>query len=390
MPIKGLTEKRQIPRLGKIRLGIKKVNTKGKEYPAAVDYFVSDDPHFLEFYGDKPRLLHIAFPTDDPEQFASQFYRAYSHSRGLVCKGDGERCRRLVFLDAKGQPEIAPAYGADKRETVWVENLCPGEACPYLQANDCKPLMMLQFLLPDLPGLGIWQLDTSSFHSIRNINSAVDLIQRACNGHIAMMPLDLRVIDLEVSPGGQKTTVHVLQLDIPVKLVALSSALMLPEPDAGAPDPSLDLLYPTPEEVEARETAAREAATKEAAEHGMVIDPATGEYIEAPQDTPDPCASVQGRPRTGCLASQGAQDRSGRCWPKYIAFTKVPKGEDGKPVSRQQLLIWVVDCEKKCEEKALDYPSLADDADDLGIANHWAQLRAILAQAGNGKPAKLL
>ena len=40
MPIKGLSEQRRLPRLGKIRLGVKKKNQKGIEYPASTDYFV--------------------------------------------------------------------------------------------------------------------------------------------------------------------------------------------------------------------------------------------------------------------------------------------------------------------------------------------------------------
>ena len=35
--------------------------------------------------------------------------------------------------------------------------------------------MNLQFLLPDCPGFGVYQLDTSSFHSMNNINSTADL-----------------------------------------------------------------------------------------------------------------------------------------------------------------------------------------------------------------------
>jgi len=38
--IKGLSSIRRLPRLGKIRLGIKKVTAKGKEYPSETDYFV--------------------------------------------------------------------------------------------------------------------------------------------------------------------------------------------------------------------------------------------------------------------------------------------------------------------------------------------------------------
>ena len=52
MPIKGLTTDRQemLPRIGKIRLGIKKKHSNGREYPAATDYFVCP-PEVQAVYG---------------------------------------------------------------------------------------------------------------------------------------------------------------------------------------------------------------------------------------------------------------------------------------------------------------------------------------------------
>ena len=56
MPIKGLTTDRQemLPRIGKIRLGIKKKHSNGREYPAATDYFVCP-PEVQAIYGPEPK-----------------------------------------------------------------------------------------------------------------------------------------------------------------------------------------------------------------------------------------------------------------------------------------------------------------------------------------------
>ena len=40
MPIKGMTDREYVTRVGKIRLGEKRISRNGKEYPAATDYFV--------------------------------------------------------------------------------------------------------------------------------------------------------------------------------------------------------------------------------------------------------------------------------------------------------------------------------------------------------------
>ena len=216
MPIHNLTTQRRLPRMGKIRLGVKVVNQNGREYPKAVDYFVCP-PEVREVYGEQPRALDIILPVDSEELVASTWYKAYSASRGLVCKGDGLSANRLI--DA-GQKSIEPDTGVvtgpiARREAPSTEMAmgitCPGRDCTYHESNQCRELMSLQFLMPTVPGLGVWQLDTSSYHSIVNIYSGMELI-RGIFGTVAMVPLTLSLEPLEVSPEGFKKTVHVLHL----------------------------------------------------------------------------------------------------------------------------------------------------------------------------------
>src|SRR3989304_4359430 len=88
-PIKGISEIVRLPRLGKIRLGIKKEGDDGSPYPVPTDYFVCPD-EVKEIFGDKPKELRIMFPTENSEQWASQYLRCYSTSNELICRGDGE------------------------------------------------------------------------------------------------------------------------------------------------------------------------------------------------------------------------------------------------------------------------------------------------------------
>ena len=102
MAIKGLSEVRRLPRLGKIRLGIKKKTAAGKEYPSEVDYFILDPQtpselenqkiidEFTTLYGEKPKSMKIMFPVANPEVYFPQFYKRYGSSTALKCKGDGE------------------------------------------------------------------------------------------------------------------------------------------------------------------------------------------------------------------------------------------------------------------------------------------------------------
>ncbi len=216
MPIKNLSDKRRLPRLGKIHLGIKKVNEGGVEYPSAVDYFVCPD-EVKKVFGDRPRELRVIIPVEDEEKWASQYYRCYSQTRGLVCKGDGETCTRIAEKDTE---DIATrdSAGIEMKELP-----CPGTECRYY-GERCKEVMNLQFLLPEVPGLGVWQIDTSSINSIKNINSAAELIKRIC-GRISMIPLILYLEDIEIqSQDGRKKKVHVMSIGIRETLVSLNTA----------------------------------------------------------------------------------------------------------------------------------------------------------------------
>jgi len=232
-PIKGLTESRRLPRLGKIHLGIKKQSVKtGKEYPSATDYFVVP-PVVEEITGEKPTELPILFPTEDDEKFASQYYRAYSMTRGLVCRGDGETCRRMV--DA----HTGEMANRDSTDITWKDDLpCEGRECPYYD-KQCREVMNLQFLLPTVEGLGIWQIDTSSINSIRNINSAIELI-RGVFGRIAMVPLLLTLEPIEVvnPDDGKKKTVRVLNLRTKGTLIQLMEKTIKPVSEMLLPAPA--------------------------------------------------------------------------------------------------------------------------------------------------------
>lgn len=244
-PIEGLSTVKRVPRLGKIRLGIKvtKKREDGTEYtyPAATDYFVCP-PEVLKALGktegDKITELSVMFPIENDEIFAQQWYRRYSSSRGLVCKGDGRNCSRVV--DTK----TGALADRDAKDVVWREGLsCEGQKCPEYQAKNCKEVMNLQFVLPDVPGLGVWQIDTGSVNSIININSAIDFIRKVYH-RISWIPLLLRLEKQQVinPDDGKKKMVHVLQLNTTGTMLQLATsasrtaaAFALPAPEAEEP-----------------------------------------------------------------------------------------------------------------------------------------------------------
>ncbi len=197
-----------MPRLGKIRLGIKKKSPRtGGEYPVAVDYFVCPT-EVQAVYGEKPKKLDVIIPLEDEEMWASQYYRQYSRSRGLVCKGDGQTCRRMVDI------ETGTIAGRDTQEVTWREGCkCGGQECLDYHAKSCQEVMNLQFLLPKVAGLGIWQIDTGSIHSIMNINNCATMIRAMC-GRVSWIPLTLTLEPSEVvnPEDGKKKIVYCMHL----------------------------------------------------------------------------------------------------------------------------------------------------------------------------------
>jgi len=220
MPINGLTESVRLPRLGKIRLGLRHPE---KGYPMKTDYFVlpKDNPDYdriVELYGEKPKELPILIPVEDEEVWATQYYRAYNMTYGLICKGDGEAATRMVYADTEELPS------ANKGGTVKIiERECQGRECPEYQTKKCHEVMNLRFVLPEVPGLGIWQIDTGSKNSILNINSCARMIKQAF-GRISLIPLKLTFEPVQVNEPdtGKKQTVYVLNLRTDVTIAELA------------------------------------------------------------------------------------------------------------------------------------------------------------------------
>jgi len=225
MPIKDLSDVVRLPRLGKIRLGTRDPD---RGFPRKADHFVfpkdhSDYQKLLELYHEAPKSLPILIPVEDEELWATQYYRSYNQTYGLICKGDGETALRMVDVETEELPK------ANKAGTVRLKDIpCLGKGCPIYQNKEkgksqCHEVMNLRFILPQVPGLGVWQIDTGSKNSILNINNCARIIKRAF-GRISMIPLTLTFEPMQVNnpEDGKKQTVYVLNLRSEVTLAQLA------------------------------------------------------------------------------------------------------------------------------------------------------------------------
>jgi hypothetical protein len=259
--IAGLSEKRQLPRLGKIRLGIKvkkaQADSRCKHrpseeschyctYPKEVSYFVVP-PEVARVYGEQPTELDVMFPIENEFMVFPQSYKWYV-AEGLRCKGNGQTAMRRVADLAKGDrtPLDEKADVSDPNGLVEV-----GCTCPLLESGECKENANLMVLLPRVSLGGVYQVNTGSVHNIIRINSNIDYVRGVMNGRISLVPLKLIRQEEEVMFESKKRKHYLLQLVLNVNLdevrqlrensamiLSRSETLALPAPVEDGPEPT--------------------------------------------------------------------------------------------------------------------------------------------------------
>lgn len=189
--IKGLSDRRRLPRLGSIRLGLKaKSKQTGREYPIETDFFVVPQ-EVAKIYGEKPKELDVMLPLNDLDSVFPCSYKFYGTSRGLKCEGDGETATRV------------------NEETKEMEQIpCP---CHLLEEGKCKQSGCLMVMLPKVSVGGIYQIRTTSYNSIVDINSGLEYVA-ALAGRFALIPLKLRRVPIETHHDEKKQTHHTMQI----------------------------------------------------------------------------------------------------------------------------------------------------------------------------------
>lgn len=264
--IKGLSQVRRLPRLGKVRLGIKvkkaRADSRCKHnagaichfcsFPKEVSYFVCP-PEVQRIYGREPVELDVMLPIENEEVCFPQSLKWYVSSH-LKCKGNGETAMRRV-ADLSEEQKAAMNGDLPKDENDLVEIPCP---CPLLDSGECSQVGNLMLLLPKVSMSGVYQIDSGSYNNIVRINSAIDYI-RALIGRVALVPLKLKRIPESIEYQGKKAIHYLLSLEFDGNLDAVktlrndaraislgSGPIALPEPVESGPEPTGD----APVEVE--------------------------------------------------------------------------------------------------------------------------------------------
>ena len=223
----------QWPRIGKLRLGeqvtvIDQQTGRPKERsgsvvtrPSAVDYFRVDPEDdvtspesaasFLEVYGEKPRILRCQIPGRAPADVWEGAYRLYG-TRKLKRRCDGVECdERTATGGWESKPCVCKARG--------IFDTPRGET-PH--KDRCKLGWTLNFLLPDVKGVGVWQITTASEISVRRVSGWLSMMANLV-GDLLLLEFTLSLVPVDVTPDGNSKEVWVLE----PRAVAASPQMLL-------------------------------------------------------------------------------------------------------------------------------------------------------------------
>ncbi len=203
--IKGISEKRRLPRLGKIRLGVK-IPNKGSDpsrcicagagcfkctHPKETPWFVVP-PEVQKVYGERPTELDIMAPVNSLDIVFPNAYKFYGSSRGLKCHGN-----------------LEIAYCLNEQTKEIEERVCP---CEH-KDKECKPSAALQVILYKINFGGIYSITSGSFNSMIDIPSGFDFTQ-CLLGRFSMVPLKLKRVPTITHHDGKKQTHYPLQIHL--------------------------------------------------------------------------------------------------------------------------------------------------------------------------------
>ncbi len=253
--VKGISDRRRLPRLGKVRLGIK-VPLTGKNpqqceckgggcwkctRPTETDYFVCP-AEVRAVYGDRPKKLDVMFLVNDPAVVFPQARKYYGSSRGLKCTGDGERAWFVDEKTGEMQSKECPCPLAEDTEDA------NGKVIKKAQ---CTIRASLLVTLPSVNMGGIYQIDVGSWNSIVDVNSGIDTCRELIRlslgvDRFAMIPLVLERVPTQTHHDGKTQTHYTLRLTPNLTLdqiqkmqqraIIAPQQYALPEPEEIRPD----------------------------------------------------------------------------------------------------------------------------------------------------------
>jgi hypothetical protein len=192
----------RLPLIGRVRVGEKRQNDKGKEYPVSLDYFIATGAYAEKFYEvfDKPNKIQIVFVSDDDFQSCIEEWDGRDDAGRRAGYGDGVNYYLWNYGGANGQ---------------YIETQNRDDVAEFSKKYKIRwrQILTINFVIPAIRGVfGVWQLQTagdkSSINAIRNTYDEI----KELAGTIVNIPFDLCVKKAVSNKPEMKTSYPVITL----------------------------------------------------------------------------------------------------------------------------------------------------------------------------------
>jgi len=223
---------------------------RAKLIPKNVDYFSvfpgdcvnPENAHkLMQLYADgdgKLRSFPVVFPMNEWWNIVPHSLICYG-SAGLKYKSDFK-----LIKDKNGQgldAESICTFPLDLKPGIkvfggraWAERPCDPATCVEYQSGECAFRGAVQFYIPGISGAGLWMLPTSSWYSLVDIKSSLELVSRITGGRLSgtfggKSIFRIRKVNEEVSRidpktgKSVKTSQWLIKLEADVDMTALAA-----------------------------------------------------------------------------------------------------------------------------------------------------------------------
>jgi hypothetical protein len=219
-----LDVQRRGQQIGRLRIGQQVATKDGKMRPAKLDTFrfTTQSPHSAQAIGELfggtvqewngqyevitgKSAIGVTVPPRD--QVISQHYEMWNKGGCL------RRCDSQTE-QISGKPCLCP-HAEDPTDLVAVEDAAQERSrlAGMNPPRACKPVTRISVMIPDLPGLGVFRLDTGSYYAAVEIGDAAELLQVARDRGV-FLPAVLRIEQRQRVAGGQTKKFPVPVLEV--------------------------------------------------------------------------------------------------------------------------------------------------------------------------------
>lgn len=244
--------------VGRLRIGQQVATAKGGMRPARLSTWRFTTPsgvaakRVAELYGGKVRdwsgqlevitehsEINVTVPPRD--QVISQWYEMWNRGGAI------RRCSSQIEQISGGPclcPHASDPSDRDASQAAALERAALAKLNP---PQACSLVTRLSVMIPDLPGLGVWRLDTGSYWAATEMGDQAEVLQMARDRGV-FLPAVLRIEQRATVKGGKTTSfpVPVLEIRATLRELAAGTVGTITEQLGPAPVTALAIEAPVP------------------------------------------------------------------------------------------------------------------------------------------------